>query len=320
MRNLDRPTPYTASNLKLLFQVCNAFKAQCQGLAEALGCHPAKVTRLMTEQAMQPDDAETVAKYFRFPRGLEPLALFSPPMQFRLQLKRAAYGLYQPLKSGRDQMEDLPVTPGLFIPEELMQLLSRTDSYRSSLGGQADGARDVPSASGEIGERYGIAVEVSGGPVAEAVRQGQAHAILVHVQRDVDQATVHFTRESDAIRPLSWLFAKPVPRDPDEYGDADEPDAPPAALALLVNPQPVGPRRRLGYPIGGTPGLRDVYVFLFAMRPDPGPSWHGAKDGQELTDDMAKSLVAYAGRVQLGRSHTSHMVYAAVAAKQPGGG
>jgi hypothetical protein len=312
-RDLDRPRPFTAVNLEQLFHVCNIRGIQCQDLAKALNKNPAKVSRLQKDQELLPAEAEVVAKYFQFPNGLAPLDLFSSPIQFRIKLMGVGYGLYRGLKEARDWLDKLPVTPGRFVPEEFLEQLAREDNYRSSLGDQTDGLRDVPSASGQLGQRYGIAVEVSGGDVADAVLQGQAHAILVHVQRDIDHATVHFSREGDAIRAVSSLFSKPLARDPDEYDDVEESETAPPAIALLVNPEFAGAKKRLGFRIDGTPGLRDVYVFLFAMSPDPGPSWRGMRDGAELNAEMAKSLIAYVGKDQLGRTHTSHMVYEAVA-------
>jgi len=282
--------PNSAINIELLFQVYErALKKEW--VANHMKKAPSYVTRLLSCQRLETSDELPMSEAFEFQRyGLSPSILSWPPARFHRELLRVGYGKYRSLNQVKDWLETLPVLEaGRFVPEELLTLLTRTDSHRG-LGSPGDG--DIPSADGIIGQRYGLALEIEAGDVASAVQRGTAYALLVHCERHSEMLTVVVCDDSWLIRPLSWLFMPLTEADPeDEDFDKKMLGRGAPIVALLAERQRDQVALRVGFEIIGNPGLRDIYLFLFANRPVLGDAWFGAKTGQVLKENMVKPLM-----------------------------
>ena len=277
--------PSSAYNLELLLQVTTR-NVNKSTIASILGLHMAQVTRRLRGVPLKPHEMDQLGEYFGFGKlGLANWILESEPAEFRRELARVGFGKYESMNRAQAYLEELPLLAGYFLPENfLMPLLGRGESYRG-FGVEGPESEEVPNASGFLGQRYGLALEVASGEVADAVRGGRAYALLLHQVRGSRDLTVAELGAKHLFSAGAPLFVRAVASDP--YLDESEV----RTVAVLAEYSNEEGTPRAGYKIAGLPGRRDVYIFLFAEAPQLGDHWRGVGPDALVSPDMLQSLM-----------------------------
>jgi hypothetical protein len=254
---------------------------------------------------MRPDESKAILRYFHLNELEECPAdiLDWPPVDFARKLRDLGYGKFASIGAPEDWLAKLAQGTGRFVPEDLLSLLlSRADAYRSDLGLDGNDVLEIPNATGVIGRRYGLALEIREPQVEHGVRAGTAFAAIVHKDRNAANVSVIVSDAETIIGTLDWVFVRP-----------STPSGP--AFALLATREHSGGGAQLGYRIIGQPGRRDVFAFLFAKKPPLGAGWFG-KDADPRLDKTRSEALRDAVEVArtTGSVTATRLVYDAVTA------
>jgi hypothetical protein len=289
-----RSLPNTVANFRVLMAYSDRQLAQ-RDVVQGTGWAKWQVSRLLRGSEMSDRQMQVLAKFFGFERRrLEWWKLRFDPAEFRRELVRVGYGMFESLDRTEEYLSTLAISQGFFLAEEFLLLLSgERGSYRS-FGGEKTEPPEIPAPRGVIGQRYGLALEIAGDAraVAKAVSKREAHCVLLHRDRSEGKLTVAGSGRDCIVGSIDRVFGA--------SGDADDPDEADGAAAdhnLLTNNVLVADRTtkngvtRLGYLIGGDPGRRDVYVFLFTSPPRLGPLWQDVTIGTVVEPNIALALM-----------------------------
>jgi hypothetical protein len=284
----DRDRPDSCRNLEWLFQYCEPEKLRdnknhgrilYRELAHAFGTNAAKVTRLIHHKQLAPWEFETVAKFFKLNelKGFSANMLVLPHQEFQDTLIAMGFGKLAGPK-GDDWFHAMAQTTGSFVPEALLSLMQGTSAYRG-LGLEGDETSEIPNATCQIGQRYGIALEVGEQAVAVALREGSAYGIMLHHDRLTRTTMVLTTDGPIKLGTMASIFVRPAR--PQEVTGLPR-------VALLSEDAIQDGMPRVGFRVSGGPGRRDIFAFLFARRPKLGPGWHAG--GATLDTVMSQNL------------------------------
>ena len=309
---LERELRHSSANLEWLLQHCDPAELRGNGnrgplrnkeLALAIGCNDEHVSRMVNGTQISEQYRGAIVKYFKLNEldGCPNDILDWPPGDFARKLRELGYGKFVGAEAPGDWLSALTQGTGRFVPDELLSLLlSRGDAYRG-LGLEGDDIREIPNATGVIGRRYGLALEIREPQVEGAVRTGKAFAVLVHRDRSTNVVSVLVTNPDTIIGVLDWVFVRPV-----------APSGP--AFALLAERECCDHGTQVGYRINGAPGRRDVFVFLFTKRPTLGAGWLGKDADSRLDKERSEALrEAVEGARKTGAVTGTRFVYDAVA-------
>lgn len=275
--------PFSAINFDLAMTTLTREIKQ-KDLAERLHCDPAQISRLRKFKAMAPREAEKLAKILGFEEhGLSPWIFDYEPSHFRRELVRVGFGKYLALNRMEAFLGTFRVVPGTFLPEDALARLLIADGPNRNFGVDDDGG-ETPSAIAVIGQRYGLALEVESRELVRAIQGHQAMVLLLHRDRARDELRIaEWSDRCIAALPES-VYGRRPPKDPDDIEVEGRPTA-------LIAPRLDHHDGHFGYPVLGAPGRRDIYVFLFARKPNIGTEWRDAQKDQVVTPDMARRLM-----------------------------
>ena len=304
----------TSVNLEWLLHHCDPtyirgnpkFKnpLQNQELASEIGCRSELVSRMIRGSQVSKNYHMGIFRYFKLNEldGCPDDILDWAPADFARRLRELGYGKFVGGEAPGDWLSGLTQGTGRFVPEEVLSLLlSRGDAYRG-LGLEGDDIPEIPNATGVIGRRYGLALEI-GDPQVEAVRAGKAFAVLVHRDRSTKVVSVFVSNADTLIGLLDWVFVRSA-----------TPSG--SSFALLAERERGGGGTQVGYRINGTPGRRDLFVFLFAKRPTLGTGWLGRDTEPRLDKERSEALrAAVEDARETGAVTGTRFVYDAVAAE-----